>query len=75
MNNNLTRNQMEAILLQLSDDEDTSSRNIVDELVDEWFPEDIEVIPTRVVSSDITDDRFGMYVMEVYEKDYDTIED
>ena len=55
MNNNLTRNQMEAILLQLSDDENASSRNIVDELVDEWFPEDIKVLkfPTPSEAAEI----------------------
>lgn len=63
----MTRDQLEAILTQLSDEEKSSSRDVVDELIEEWFAEDVEATQIKDVAPDIKDNRFGMYVMEVYE--------
>lgn len=71
----MTRDQLEAILTQLSEEGKISSRDVVDELVEEWFAEDIEATSNSDIAPDIKDDRFGIYIMEVYEQDYDTIVD
>lgn len=66
MKNNLTRDQLEAVLLQLGD-ECSSSCDVAEKLIEEWFPEDVAVTLDPETALDLQEKGLETYVIEVYQ--------